>query len=70
MSLEVGLDFSCVARDFGSFRETETGSARWRKKLGAVLWVLGLSGKVDEELGQTLPRESLSSNWMILCGAN
>lgn len=70
MPLEVGLDFSCVARDCGSFRETETGSVRWRKKLGAVLWVLGLSAKVDEELGKTLPRESLSSNWMILCGAN
>ena len=62
MPLEEGLEFSCVARDCGSFRETETGLARWRKKLQAMFLVLGLSGKVDEEVGQILPWESLSRN--------
>lgn len=55
LSLEVGLDFSCVARDRGRFRETETGSVRWRKNPQAMPFVLGLSGKVGRESGQSSP---------------
>lgn len=68
LSLEAGLDFLYVARDRGHFRETETGSVRWRENLLAMFLVLGSVEKLMESQSPH-PWESLSRNWMVLTGA-
>lgn len=67
--MEGGLDFSYVARDCGSFRETKTGSVRWQKSLLAMLFVLSSMEKLTVSQGRPHPWESLSTNWMALTGA-
>lgn len=59
--MEVGLDFY-VARDGGSFRETETGSVRWRKNLLAILFVLSSMEKLTVSQGQSLPMGEFEQN--------
>lgn len=56
LSLEGGLDFSPVASDCGRFRETETGSGRWKKNLPALLLVLGSVEKLTVSQGQSTPK--------------